>query len=272
MNMRGTQISFDIRDGLDVDVEIDSCCDDETEEDFLNREDNGEASNETDQALEEKIDDRSASERTAELLQRMAPHRRALLSILAACDGAETQSLARIQEAVDRVEETKHPVYDALGYCTLLEKAGAIERTEGDVSSAISNEPEVVRKDGAAYLQVKQPVETRWRITQTGKQVLVDNKPTDRLRALLADERVYAPIYKRILSMVSQEGGSTMPAIEGAVDGDPLLENPRYYASRFIDKLERCEAICWSGTWQVTAYGQKGSDIIQELEAAGKEG
>ena len=90
-----------------------------------------------------------------------------------------------------------------------------------------------------------------------------------RLTDLLNEDARYATIYERILNLTAQEGGTTIPTINDAVDNDELLKSPRLYAPHFVDKLERCDAVEWRDkSWRITAVGQEGQRLVADLVAA----
>lgn len=217
-------------------------------------------------------DTRTASERTADLLKSMAPRRKVLLGILAFC--TEPQPVASVNERVDALQEDNFSVYTAANLCTLLEKAGAIERVTPDGAPAedIESEPKVVVVDGVEYLEAAEPVQICWVTTEAGQEALDADKPLERLRDLLDSDAAYAVIYKRILTLCAAEEGATTPAINDAVDNDPLVQKPRFYAPHFVDRLEKCDALEWRKAWYTTEIGQAGlemlADVVDEPAAA----
>ena len=90
------------------------------------------------------ICEKPAEERIADLLEAMAPRRTVLLGILAAC--AEPQPASAVSARVDELQENNFSVYSAANLCSLLEKAGAIERVtaEGEPAEDIEVEPQTV--------------------------------------------------------------------------------------------------------------------------------
>lgn len=214
------------------------------------------------------VDERPAEERIAELLAAMAPRRKVLLGILAFCE--EPQPVADVNAHVDELQENNFSVYTAANLCTLLERAGALARVtpDGEPAEDIEAEPEVVVVDGVEYLEAREPVQICWVVTEAGRDALEADKPLDRLRTLLEDDAAYQAIYKRILTLCTAEGGAKTPDINAAVDHDPLVQKPRFYAPHFIDKLEKCDALTWKKAWMTTEIGQAGlkmlADVIDE--------
>ena len=179
------------------------------------------------------ICEKPAEERIADLLEAMAPRRTVLLGILAAC--AEPQPASAVNARVDELQENNFSVYSAANLCSLLEKAGAIERVtaKGEPAEDIEIEPQTVVVDGVEYLEAREPVEIYWHITEPGRAALEADKPLERLRALLDEDAAYAPIYQRILSRRRrhdtrhQQRGRPQPAgAEAALLRAPLRRPP----------------------------------------------
>ena len=207
-----------------------------------------------------------AEERTANLLASMAPHRKTLLGILSFC--AEAQPVASVNELVEKLKEHNYSVYSAADLCSLLEKAGALERMTADGKDAedTETEPRTVVVDGVEYLEPAKAPETFWVATDAGKAAVEADKPLDRLRELLESDGTYKVIYKRILNLCAKEGGVTTNEINAAVDDDPIAQKPRYYAPRFVDKLEKCDALAWEGAWTITEVGERALEILADVE------
>ncbi len=208
-----------------------------------------------------------AAERIDKLFESMAPRRKVLLGILAFIS-TEKKPVDEVNAEVDRLQEDNYSVYTAADLCNLLEKAGAIERVtaEGTPADEVENEPKTVVVDGVEYIEVAEPVELFWQITEEGQAKLDSDKPLDRLHELLARDEQYAVIYKRILTMCSAESGATTPEINDAVDNDPLVQKPRLYAPHFTDLLEKCDAIEWRKAWYTTEVGKAGLEALAEVE------
>ena len=96
--------------------------------------------------------ERPAEERIDDLLKAMAPRRTVLLGILAAC--AQPQPASAVKAQVDELQANNFSVYSAANLCSLLEKAGALERVtaDGDPADDAEIEPETVVVDGIEYL------------------------------------------------------------------------------------------------------------------------
>lgn len=212
-------------------------------------------------------DERTPKERIDDLFESMAPRRKVLLGILS-CVSDGRKAVAEVNAEVDRLQEDNFSVYSAANLCTLLEKAGAIERVtaDGQPADEVESEPKTVVVDGVEYLEAAEPVEICWQITEAGQEKLASDNPADRLRELLAKDEQYAVIYKRILTLCAAEGGATTPSINSAVDDDPLVQKPRLYAPHFVDLLEKCDALEWRKAWYTTEIGQQGLATLADIE------
>ena len=210
-------------------------------------------------------DTRTAEERTDDLIASMAPRRKVLLGILAFC--AEPRPVAEVNALVDEMQQNNFSVYSAANLCSLLEKAGAIERITADGSPAddVEAQPQVVVVDGVEYLEAGEPVEVFWSTTDAGAAAVEADKPLERLRALLDEDALYQPIYKRILTLCAAEGGSNTKALGEAVDDDPLVQKPRLYVAHFVDKLEKCDALEWKKAWITTEIGEAGLQMLADV-------
>lgn len=212
-------------------------------------------------------DARTPQERIDDLFKSMAPRRKVLLGILA-CVSEGRKPVAEVNAEVDRLQEDNFSVYSAANLCTLLEKAGAIERVtaDGQPADEVSTEPKTVVVDGVEYLEAAEPVEIFWQITDAGREKLASDNPVDRLHELLAKDEQYAVIYKRILALCAAEGGASTPSINSAVDDDPIVQKPRLYAPHFVDLLEKCDALEWRKAWYTTEIGQQGLAALADIE------
>jgi hypothetical protein len=213
----------------------------------------------------ETADTRSAAERIADLFKSMAPRRKVLLGILVFCQ--TPQLVSAVAAEVDRLQENNFSVYTAANLCALLEKAGAIRRVtqDGEDFSQTKVEPRVVEVDGVEYLEPGTPPEAYWVNTTEGREALEADKPLERLAELFATDAQYLSIYKRILTLCSQEGGQSAKSLGVAVDDDPLVQKPRLYAPRFVDRLEKCDALTWVKTWVTTDVGKEGLAMLDTV-------
>lgn len=214
-------------------------------------------------------DGRSAEERTADLLKAMAPRRKVLLGILAFCE--EPQLVDDVNAKVDELQAHNFSVYTAADLTALLERAGALEHVTdegGSFEDVEEQEPEVIEVDGVEYLEVKQSAPTRWATTAAGLAAVEADRPLDRLNTLFAEDETYLPIYKRVLTLCAANEGATIKALGDAVDKDPLVQKPRLYVAHFVDKLEKCDAVEWVGSWTTTEVGRTGLEILKDVEDA----
>lgn len=220
---------------------------------------------EPDAALFVPRDTRTAEERTHDLFTRMAPHRSTLLGILGLC--VEPQTASQVNAYVDELRAGDFSVFSGSSLCSHLEKAGALERRvpEG-VNPEAPAQPRTVVVDGVEYLEAQKAPEIQWVTTPVGAAVLAVDDPARRMRELFATEARYLPIFQRILELCAAEEGATVPDLGEAVDDDPLVQEPRFYALYFVDLLDKCGAIQWQQTWHITDVGREGLALLTETD------
>ncbi|MDO5042333.1 MAG: hypothetical protein Q4D92_02345 [Slackia sp.] len=207
--------------------------------------------------------ERPANERIRELLAHMAPHRRILLGVLSVA--VDPCSDAVMAEKVEGLRSHKFSVYSPSNICMMLESAGALERvTESGLPYAQHKPvPRIVVWNGEEYYEPSDAPEVYWRTTEAGVQILAEDDPAGRMVRQLERESEFKSIYKRVLLMASEEGGATMAQLSAAVDGDPLVSNPRrFFVQHFVEAVERCSCVAWQGdAWKTTELGSR---ILQE--------
>jgi hypothetical protein len=206
------------------------------------------------------VDDRPADVRTAELFERMRPRRRELLGILRLC--AEPTDVDVVYASVDNAQAHHRSVYSGEALCSLLVRAGALERIEPE-----RQEPKVVTdENGVEYLEPAEQMSVQYHTLPAGQAMVDADMPDDRLSQALEKEPQYKPIYLAILKACSEEGGKTAKQLGDLVDHDPLLQHPRRWAPYFFGILGECDALAWDTTWTITEVGRRG---IEQLEAEG---
>lgn len=97
---------------------------------------------------------------------------------------------------------------------------------------------------------VKSEAPSLWVTTDAGLMALEKELQEDKLEALFISEATYKTIYLRVLKFC-KDAKSRME-IEAHLEGEPLLENPKIYASYFIDTLETAGGLVWNGSWKTT--------------------
>lgn len=212
-------------------------------------------------------DPRPAQVRTAELFESMATRRKTLFKILAYC--AEPKPVTEVSSYIAELKQKDRSVFTASDLTTLLERAGAIERVDesGAPYQDVKLEPKTVVIDGVEYLEPATPPVACWLVTQAGREQLEANKPFEALQAVFEEEGAYLPIYKRVLTMASDALGASAKQLARAIDSDPLLKSPRYYSSRFVEKLNVCEALSWEGkVWMITDLGREALDQLAGVD------
>ena len=218
-------------------------------------------------------DDRPAPIRIAELFVHMQPHKRVLRGILEQClstPHSHDDVFAHIEEL-----SAKHrSVYSPENFCDLLAKSGAFKKVteEGEDYPEGDPEPRTVVIDGVEYLEPVELPELYYIATPDGANALKDNESTSPMEELFDKEFNYRPIYLKLLEMCAAEEGSTMPQLDAAIINDPLVQEPRYYATRFISNLETVGAVSWEPGWHITDIGLKGIELLASGSSAVEEG
>lgn len=202
----------------------------------------------------------------AELFERMASQRPVFLGILQAC--ACPCSDSDIADRVGELQEHHHSVYAAATLCAMLEEVGTLERVaqDGTPLSQADIAPRLVEVDGVEYLEVPSEAVGFWRTTEAGRAACTLDGALDRLLAVVGeDEGRYEPIYERILTLCADDG-VTAAELGKAVDRDPLVQDPRYFAMHFVERLKRCDGVAWDGAWHTTELGLQALDAMARGE------
>ena len=207
--------------------------------------------------LAPEYSERPAEERTRELLAHMAPHKQVLLGVLArAQDPCSEEAMG---QAIGELRQNKFSVYSPSNICTMLEAAGALERTtqDGTPYAQFKPTPRIEVVNGEEYWVPADAPAVYWRTTLAGAGAIEANDPYDRAQRQLAREQEFASLYKRVLTLAAREQGATMAQLSGAVDSDPLICEPRrFFVQHFVEALERCECMAWQGgAWRATEVG-----------------
>ena len=212
---------------------------------------------------------RPAEERTRELFAYMRPHRISLLGILEAAK--EPVSSADMTEVAEELRKQKFNVYSAANLCTMLEVAGALDRVleDGSPYGDYQPAPDIVVVDGEEYYEPTRPPQVFWKTSAAGQLMIDENNPYDRMHEMFMRDAGLLPIYKQVL-LIAREGAS-MATFSEKVDSNPAIAEPRrFFVQHFVETLERCEAIAWSGKqWGITAVGERIlSEMLAHVEAA----
>ncbi len=207
----------------------------------------------------------SPAERIDKLLAGMPGQKFRVLAVVQAADADKPRVAADIVADVDAAYPHTKSVYDTARLLRLLTEAGAVEGEGGEGDAPIVEQDEeicltqdnfVVGEDGEEYLVVTDAAPATYRATDAGRAAVAHYLDAGALEAIIGEEPRYAPLYARIMSMVSADGGATTPQLNGAIDSDPLCAEPRRFCGYFIDKLETCGLIEWRDAWVVTDLGR----------------
>lgn len=212
-------------------------------------------------------DKETAALRIEALFEQMPTLHGMLYDILAMCETPVPSDA--LMEHVAELKQSHHCIYDPSTLLDLLERAGAIQKTDADgvPLAAIEQEPLRVEIDGVAYWEVAPAPEVYWANTADGALKLNTYKPLELIQACIDEDPRYEEIYRTVLELCSREGGVSLSALADVVDDEPVLQNPKRFATFFVDKLERAGAVQWNGSWTIA---QPGIDYLANLEV--KEG
>ncbi|MCR5582879.1 MAG: hypothetical protein K6F70_04640 [Eggerthellaceae bacterium] len=201
-------------------------------------------------------DTRPASVRIAELLDRLGSQRATCLGILGAC--AEPAPYERVREVVEEAQRGNASVFDAGRLCSLLQRAGALERVDERGFPYDPDETlEEVSDGDARYLRASAEQDAYWLATPDGLAAIPSENYSAELEKLLEADAVYLPIYRSVLRMASREEGVKAPTLMAALDRDPLLQRPKRSCTLFVQRLHDVNALEWRGAWFATELGAK---------------
>lgn len=190
------------------------------------------------------------------LLAAMPQYRRLFLDVVATC--GQPQSDEEVQDLLHQGCQKSRSVYDPGTLCSLLERAGALERVDeqGNPCEDASAEPVLVEEDGEAYLVADAAPAWKWASTDEALAYVQSDDPQGRLREIVAEDAEVAEAYEHILRACAVEEGCAMQDLNSQVNALPSVASQRKRAGYFIDKLERCDAIAWEGSWKITEIGR----------------
>ena len=237
----------------------------------------------------------SAAERLAKLVDTMPGQTKMLVRILDFC--RDRRATDEVLNAVAAWQKLNFSVYEPAVLCGLLEKAGGLDHVnedgtpyvqpdEGSTSSTTSEdvqdatdeksadqagaapagESELVEgpegeepsdedfDDSCAEPEPQRP--SFWVATQAGLDLVAEHDPRAHVAQMLEDEMCYMPVYRELLEKLA-DGPMTKKEIDVIVRANPASESPRRLGGYFVDRLERIEAIEWTGAWSITEIGRE---------------
>ncbi len=237
----------------------------------------------------------SAAERLAKLVDTMPGQTKMLTRILDFC--RERRTTQEVLDAVAAWQKLNFSVYEPAVLCGLLEKAGGLDHVnedgtpyvqpdEGTASSAtledaqdatdekqadqaegvLTQEPSLEGEAGTDEVSEEdfddscaEPEPQRpsfWVSTQAGLDLVAEHDPRAHVAQMLEDEACYMPVYRELLEKLA-DGPMTKKEIDVIVRANPASESPRRLGGYFVDRLERIEAIEWTGAWSITEIGRE---------------
>lgn len=217
-----------------------------------------------------KADTRTAKQRIDDLYHQMAPQHLVFNTILQTCK--KRAPFDEVEAAVGQITQYMASVYSAANYCCMLKAAGALARVtdDGTPYDQYVNEPELVVVDGQEFLRPRPAPKSYWELTQEGCRRLEAYDPHAQLQEIYAEHPQVLPIFKRVLTLLAQsQDGLPLSKIADAVDDDPLVQKPRFYAGHFLERLERADAVQWRDAWCITQIGRESLEQLEDVEDAG---
>ena len=237
----------------------------------------------------------SADERLAKLVDTVPGQTKMLTRILDFC--RECRATQEVLDAVAAWQKLNFSVYEPAVLCGLLEKAGGLDHVnedgtpyvqpdEGAASSATSedaqdatDEKQADQAEGVLTQEAclegeagtdevseedfddscAEPEPQRpsfWVSTQAGLDLVAEHDPRAHVAQMLEDEACYMPVYRELLEKLA-DGPMTKKEIDVIVRANPASESPRRLGGYFVDRLERIEAIEWTGAWSITEIGRE---------------
>lgn len=206
------------------------------------------------------------AERIDKLLAGMPGQKFRALAVVQAADADEPRMAEAIVADVDAAYPNTKSVFDTARLLRLLTEAGAVESegaqedapiVEQDEEICLTEDNFIIGEDGEEYLVVTDAAPATYLATDAGRAAVAHYLDAGALEAIIGVEPRYAPLYARIMSMVSADGGATTSQLNGAIDSDPLCEKPRRFCGYFIDKLETSGLVEWRDAWVITDLGRK---------------
>lgn len=186
----------------------------------------------------EKKEPRDLESRTAAVLRKVLAepaYRTVLYKVLEFCEIA--RSFAAIEQEMLSYPEMKTALQSPRVLLSWLVESGGIEQVAPNIEE-----------------EKKKEKEPTWRTTEAGRNVVRIESPGNRLARLLAEEPVYRGVFQQVLRACVTP--KSRGEIETTLKGNPVLENPKVYASFFIEKLEQAGGLEWSEKWRTTPIGK----------------
>lgn len=195
-----------------------------------------------------------------ELLDHNPGRRPVLLSIMGLCRGGCAAS--RVAEHVEAAQASNRSVYAPMTLCRMLERAGALELSMPEPSTAAEDV-----EAGVEFLQITETIDPVWLSTEEALAVA----QSFREGALFDDivlnrDAQYLEVYRAIMGAVAQAPRSKQ-WIEELTDTFEIVKHPRRFGGHFIDMLEKTDALAWNGeAWQLTELGKR---MLARMNAKG---
>jgi hypothetical protein len=214
-------------------------------------------------------DVRPADVKIADLYETMPGNRVSLLAVINLCEKPTSET--KVREYIDGVQKYSSSVFSGWNLCKLLERAEGIKhvRENGDPYDEESLQPEIIEEDGQKFIQATQPPASYWVSTPEALAFAATQEPSVLFEALIDSDGAYSNVYKYVLEKVANAGaaGVTTKEMADEIDHHSFLQEPRYYASHFVKKLENAGVIAWEGKWVCAPYTSEALEKLANTDA-----
>lgn len=143
----------------------------------------------------------------------------------------------------------------------VLLKVGALPEMKTALQTPQALLARMVKAGGIEHLKKQdEPEESKtkksstFRTTKAGNEVIARQSPSRCLQALLSEDAKYCSVYELVLKTC--EVPKTREEIEAVLKENPLLEQPKIYASYFLEGLDKNGGLEWDEKWQTTQAGK----------------
>lgn len=211
-------------------------------------------------------DVRPSEVKIADLYECMPGNRATLLAVINLCEKPTAEQ--EVRACVAELQEHSASVYSGWNICKQLEKAGGIVhvRENGDPYDEESLEPRVFEEDGETYIQAVEPPASYWVSTPVALAFAKTQEPSVLFADLIDNDSDYACVYKFVLEQCAR-GGVSAKELAAVIDKHPMMQEPRYYASHFVKRLENAGVIAWKGQWVLAPYGEEALEKLANVES-----
>lgn len=166
---------------------------------------------------------------------------------------------ARILQRITAEPAYRGVLYKILAFCETVRSSADVERevlSYPEMTVAAQSPQNLLSwmvQVGAVEQVSVEDGDFKWCTTAAGRNAVRTADPRKRLADLLSGDASYRDIYLRVLRTCRVP--QTRSDVEALLRDEPILENPKIYASYFIEALEHAGGLEWSEKWRATQAG-----------------